>query len=158
MSSIHVWIVCSVVPEVDGSMVMSDCCPCHRPCSFGEFFQFVSAQSGHSLRSLMRVPPAPSIRRNSGCISETFSCSKLSIVTRRKSQQKVQSSTRTFPQTSFQAKMDIPASTRVRRATVADGIVVGFQIQERLVVLDLDIDEAVNCGIGHHKDSFPSRS
>ena len=54
--------------------------------------------------------------------------------------------------------MDIPASTRVRRATVADGIVVGFQIQERLVVLDLDTDEAVNNGIGHHKDPFPSRS
>jgi len=52
----------------------------------------------------------------------------------------------------FWAKVDIPAGTRMRRVTVADGTLVRFPNKESIVAAGWDIDDAVNYGIGHHKD------
>ena len=51
------------------------------------------------------------------------------------------------------AKIDIPANTRLRRVSVADGTLVKFSSEEQLQESGWDIDDSVNYGIGHHLDS-----
>merc|ERR1719313_649374 len=46
----------------------------------------------------------------------------------------------------------IPKGTRVRRVAVADGSLLKFGSQKELTDAGWDIDDAVNYGIGHHKD------
>lgn len=50
------------------------------------------------------------------------------------------------------ALVDIPAGTLMRRVNVADGTLMRFS-KEELMASGWDLDDAVNYGIGHHKDA-----
>lgn len=50
------------------------------------------------------------------------------------------------------AKVDIPKGVRLRRVAVADGTLVRFGSLAEMEDAGWDIDDAVNYGIGHHKD------
>jgi len=51
------------------------------------------------------------------------------------------------------AKVDIPKGTRLRRVSVADGTLIRIGSEEELEAAGWEIDDSVNYGIGHKKDS-----
>ena len=50
------------------------------------------------------------------------------------------------------AKVDIPKGVKLRRVAVADGTLVRFGSLAEMEDAGWDIDDAVNYGIGHHRD------